>query len=89
MSRPLMSQDYILIGAILFVIFSCVVFLIWSYPGKRTRRVRHARFALPAGQDFREMYSPDRRPEAREDSLELHETAGVDRDDRVSAGAKD
>jgi hypothetical protein len=73
MSRPMTKDDYLLIGGVLFVIFSCMILLIRGYIVTfRASRPRRWTGALSAGEDFREMQGPDRRPGAGERSLNLH-----------------
>ena len=38
MSRPMMIEDYLLIGGVLFVVLTCMVFLFWSFPSDKRSR---------------------------------------------------
>src|SRR5689334_12060638 len=89
MSRPFMKEDFLLIGGVIFVIVSCVAFIIWSYPSGRGLKRRHLRGTLPAGQDLGEMEGAHWGARARERSLDLHQATGVDRHHRARAGAQD
>jgi hypothetical protein len=86
MQRPLMTSDFLLIGGVAGVILSCLLFLFWSYP-----RGRHStrRKVLPARKDFGEMHGADGSAHAGEGSLDLHETAGVNRDYSARARTQD
>ena len=90
MSRPLMREDYLMIGGVIFVIFICVIFLVRSYIyAFRNVRRRHSASFLAARENLGQVHGPYRRTRARESTLDLHQATGIDRHHGASAGAQD
>ena len=90
MSRPLVIQDYLLVGGVMGVITACMILLVRSYRADaRALKRRSQAGLLSAGQDFRQMHRAHGQTRARESSLDLHEATGIDGHHGAGAGAQD
>ena len=84
MSRPLMTQDYLLIGAVAFVILACLLALARAFPETWI----YKRKGLTTRKNLRKVHGPQRRTHTGERSLDLHQTTGIDGHNRVGARAQ-